>query len=65
MRSEALDKVLDLRKKESVSDRKNRIKLLVQNRSKIIRGTPLDPGLWDAGTRAIYERIMAGHGLDP
>ncbi len=64
--TETLGKALELKKKESVNDRKDRIKLLVQNRSKVISGLkPLDPNRWDAGTRAIYERIMIGHGRDP
>jgi hypothetical protein len=63
--TETLGKALELKKKENVSDRKDRIKLLVQNRSKVISGLkPLDPNKWDAGTKAIYERIMAGHGKD-
>jgi len=66
MGTEALGKALDLKKKESVNDRKDRMKLLVQNRSKVISGNkPLDPNRWDAGTRAIYERIMVGHGREP
>lgn len=66
MGEEALDKALELKKKESVNDRKDRIKLLVQNRSKVISGNkPLDPDRWDAGTKAIYERIMVGHGREP
>jgi hypothetical protein len=65
MGSEGLEKALEFRKKESVSDSKDRIKLLVQNRSKVMSGMrPLDPNRWDAGTRAIYERIMSGHGRD-
>lgn len=64
--TEALGKALEMKKKEGVNDRKDRIKLLVQNRSKVISGKkPLDPDRWDAGTRAIYERIMVGHGRDP
>lgn len=64
--TETLGKALELKKKESVNDRKDRIKLLVQNRSKVISGNkPLDPDRWDAGTRAIYERIMVGHGREP
>ena len=36
-----------------------------QNRSKVISGmNPLDRDRWDAGTRAIYNRIMVGHGWD-
>ena len=63
--TETLGKALELKKKESVNDRKDRMKLLVQNRSKVISGKkPLDPDRWDAGTRAIYERIMVGHGKD-
>lgn len=65
MGEEALDKALELKKKESVSDRKDRMKLLVQNRAKVLNSSkPLDPNKWDAGTKAIYERIMVGHGKD-
>jgi hypothetical protein len=65
MGSEGLEKALEVKKKESVSDSKDRIKLLVQNRSKVMSGMrPLDPNRWDAGTRAIYERIMSGHSRD-
>lgn len=63
--TEALGKALEMKKKEGVNDRKDRIKLLVQNRSKVNSGKPLDPDRWDAGTRAIYERIMVGHGREP
>jgi len=63
--TEALGKALELKKKEGVNDRKDRVKLLVQNRSKVNGGKPLDPDRWDAGTRAIYERIMVGHGREP
>jgi hypothetical protein len=63
--TETLGKALELKKKDSIEDRKNRIKLLVQNRSKVISGNPLEPNRWDAGTRAIYERIMVGHGREP
>lgn len=66
MGEEALDKALELKKKESVNDRKDRIRLLVQNRAKVLnRLKPLDPDHWDAGTKAIYERIMVGHGREP
>lgn len=65
MGTEALGKALEMKKKESVNDRKDRIKLLVQNRSKVNSGKPLDPDRWDAGTKAIYERIMVGHGREP
>jgi len=65
MGEEALDKALEHKKDEGISDRKDRMKLLVQNRSKVISGNkPLDPDRWDAGTKAIYERIMVGHGKD-
>ena len=63
--TEALGKALEMKKKESVNDRKDRVKLLVQNRSKVNSGKPLDPDRWDAGTKAIYERIMVGHGREP
>ena len=63
--TEALGKALEMKKKEGVNDRKDRIKLLVQNRSKVNSGKPLDPDRWDAGTKAIYERIMVGHGREP
>ena len=62
--TETLGKALE-KKKEGVNDRKDRIKLLVQNRSKVNGGKPLDPNRWDAGTKAIYERIMVGHGREP
>ena len=63
MGEEALDKALELKKTENVSDRKDRIRLLVQNRAKVLNSSkPLDPITGTPGPRRYTSGSWSGTG---